>query len=91
MPAQGSTSARGYGHQHQQLRAQLLPQAWGQRCPRCGRVMLEGQALDLDHTDDRSGYRGMAHRKCNRAAGARKTNRIRRAKTTASTPQAGRW
>jgi len=36
--------------------------------------MLEGQALDLDHTADGEGYRGMAHSRCNRSEGARRGN-----------------
>jgi hypothetical protein len=74
MPRRGSSSARGYGYGHQQLRKALLPYAYGQPCPRCGETMLPGQRLDLDHTDDRAGYRGMAHATCNRRAGADKRN-----------------
>jgi hypothetical protein len=36
--------------------------------------MLAGQALDLDHTDDRRGYKGFSHAECNRrAAGFKST------------------
>lgn len=66
-------SAR-YGHAHQRLRAALLREAIGQPCHHCGRPMLEGQALDLDHTADGEGYRGMAHSRCNRSEGARRGN-----------------
>lgn len=65
-------SDRGYGREHQELRARLLPHAYGQPCTRCGREMVEGQALDLDHTDDRTGYAGFAHAFCNRQAGGRR-------------------
>lgn len=82
MPRPGGTTARGYGHDHQKLRAALLPYAYGQACTRCGRTMQPGQALDLDHTDDRSGYSGFAHRSCNRSAGAIKGNATRRAPRT---------
>jgi hypothetical protein len=74
-----STTARGYGYQHQQLRRALLPYAYGQPCHHCGKTMQPGQPLDLDHTDDRTGYRGVAHATCNRQAGARKGNAARRA------------
>jgi hypothetical protein len=70
----GGTTARGYGYTHQVLRRALLPGAYGQTCRHCGETMLPGQALDLDHNDDRTGYRGMAHAACNRRAGANKTN-----------------
>jgi hypothetical protein len=70
MPTPGSTSGRGYGYQHQRLREALLPTAYGTPCPRCGETMLPGQPLDLDHDDDRTGYRGMAHASCNRRAGS---------------------
>jgi hypothetical protein len=46
-------------------------------CTRCGRQIEPGQLWDLDHTDDRSGYLGPAHRSCNRSAGAVKGNRAR--------------
>ena len=54
--------------------------------------MLEGQDLDLGHTEDRTGYNGIEHADCNRRAGARKGNRKRgrrRAWTKAQT--ASRW
>lgn len=72
--ARGTTTQRGYGYAHQQLRAALLPQAYGSPCTRCGQTMRQGQPLDLDHTDDRGGYRGFAHSTCNRSAGAIKRN-----------------
>ena len=66
------------GWHHDKLRAQLLPYAYGTLCHFCRKPMLQGQALDLDHTDDRTSYRGMTHSRCNRADGARKTNAIKR-------------
>ena len=67
-----TTAERGYNAAHQAKRAALLATAYGQPCARCGLPMLPGQPLDLDHTDDRAGYRGMSHQACNRAAGGRK-------------------
>jgi hypothetical protein len=79
-------SARGaYGGRHQATRRALLPDAYGRPCPRCGLPMLPGQALDLDHTDDRVGYLGCSHAKCNRAAGARLGNARRRQQRERST------
>lgn len=73
------TTERGYGADHQRLRAATIDQAYGQPCTRCGQPMVKGQPLDLDHDDDRSGYRGFSHRSCNRQAGAIKRNSRRRA------------
>jgi hypothetical protein len=66
-----------YGYRHQQIRTVLLEEAYGEPCPHCGRLMQEGQALDLDHTADGGGYRGFAHARCNRAEGARRGNAAR--------------
>lgn len=52
----------------------------GQPCPRCGWPMWPSQQLDLDHTDDRSGYLGLSHRSCNRRAGQAITASILRAR-----------
>lgn len=61
-----------YDRAHQLRRRALLPNAYGQPCPRCGRVMLQGQPLDLDHGDPgAAGYLGIVHAGCNRRAGAR--------------------
>jgi hypothetical protein len=69
-----------YSGPHQAIRRALLPYAYGRPCPRCGRPMLPGQKLDLGHTDDRAGYSGIEHARCNRAAGARLGNERRRAR-----------
>jgi hypothetical protein len=67
-------SAPKYRWRHQKIREALLPQAWGQVCHLCGRPMLRGQLLDLDHDVTGQGYRGMAHRSCNRRDGAIRGN-----------------
>lgn len=89
MPAPGNTTARGYGADHQRRRraalAALVP---GTPCGRCGQPMHPGQHLDLDHTDDRDGYRGLAHSRCNRSAGGKKGSAGRRRTTTYTSP---RW
>ena len=38
-------------------------------CSRCGETIALGSAWDLDHTDDGTGYLGVSHLACNRAAG----------------------
>jgi hypothetical protein len=71
----GSTTERGYGWAHQQARAEALAvMPDGQACTRCRLPMwrAEAELLDLDHTDDRSQYAGLAHRSCNRRAGQAK-------------------
>jgi hypothetical protein len=72
----GEHRRRGYDHRHKLTRRAYLPAAYGQPCARCGETMTEGQDLDLDHTDDRTGYLGFSHRACNRAAGARAANAV---------------
>ena len=70
----GTTTQRGYGAGHRTLRRQLFDQLAarpGQPCTRCRKGMTVGQQLDLDHTADRSAYLGLAHSRCNRAAGGR--------------------
>jgi hypothetical protein len=56
----------------------MLPYAVGSACVRCGRPILVGQPVDLDHTDDRTTYLGWSHAACNRRAGARLGNHRRR-------------
>ena len=71
-----------YDRAHRELREQLLPRSYYTPCHHCGGLMIPGQALDLDHTDDRRGYRGMAHAACNRSAGATLGNRRRAQEAT---------
>jgi hypothetical protein len=79
VPTTGSTAARGYGYEHRRIRRALLASLVpGTPCPHCHEPMHPSMALDLDHTEDRSGYRGLAHRSCNRRAGAHKRNAMRR-------------
>ena len=39
------------------------------------------RALHLDHTDDRTRYRGLAHAHCNTTAGARRGGQVTASKT----------
>jgi DNA-directed RNA polymerase subunit RPC12/RpoP len=65
--ARPSTTRRGYGSHHRRTREQLLAQ-WkpGDPCARCGKPMWNRDDIDLGHTDDRTGYRGLEHSACNR-------------------------
>jgi hypothetical protein len=76
-----STTAKGYGWQHQKLRAALLRALVpGSPCPRCNQPMWPGiQALDLGHEDGsgKTRYVGLEHATCNRVAGAKFGNRLR--------------
>lgn len=82
--ARGSRAERGYGAEHKAMRAALLPDAYGTACIYCGNRMWPHENLVLDHTADRSGYRGIVHadyRDCpaggNAAEGASRGNRNR--------------
>lgn len=61
-----------YGAAHKRLRANLSQRSVGQPCARCGRLIRDGEPLELDHRDDGAGYLGMSHTNCNRVAGGRK-------------------
>lgn len=75
--SRGTRQERGYGRDHERLRAQLLPQAYGQPCTHCQARMWPHEALALDHTEDRQGYRGIVHASCNASEGASRGNRAR--------------
>jgi hypothetical protein len=67
-----------YQGPHRAIRKALLPYAYGTACHLCGRPMLPGQALDLDHRPDGLGYRGLAHAACNRRDGGKRAQLGRR-------------
>ena len=69
-----------YHYRHQQLRKRLLRRHRpGDPCPQvvagvvCGQPMYVEQGLDLGH-DDRGGWLGLVHARCNRQAGAINSN-----------------
>src|SRR4051812_34177976 len=66
-----TTAERGYGTDHRRLRERLVAALDSDApCPRCGDALGgDPTVLDLDHTDDRSGYLGLTHRCCNRSYG----------------------
>ena len=79
----GTTKQRGLGAEHVADRKRLLAlHRDGDPCWRCGQPMYKSQPLDRDHIVDRAlgGAQGpavLAHRWCNRAAGARLGNQLR--------------
>lgn len=78
----GTTAQRGLGAAHQKDRKRLLAiHRDGDPCWRCGQPMYKSQGLDRDHIVDRAlgGAEGpavLAHRSCNRSAGAKLGNRL---------------
>ena len=73
-----STNDRDYGARHKAVRAEYARAMEGGfvfLCPRCDLAVDPQLPWDLDHTDDRTGYLGPAHRTCNRRAAAEKKNR----------------
>jgi hypothetical protein len=68
---------RGYDQAHRLRRQQWEPKvrAGVVDCARCHQPIRPGQAWDLDHDDDRTGYRGPSHADCNRRAGGAITPR----------------
>ena len=70
----GSATARGYDYTHTQLSKRMRAEAVGMTCHLCGDRMAADQDLALDHTVDRSGYRGVVHLSCNARDGALRGN-----------------
>ena len=93
MPVNGTTNQRGYGASHKAARARMKPEvdAGLAHCTRCGRWIDPAQPWDADHTEDRTGYIGPAHRSCNRRAGAIKGNKQRGATSGRNAGKLRRW
>ena len=77
-----SSTARGYGYQHQQLRAWWKPivEAGGvlchaKTCVMPSRTIEPTEAWHLGHTEDRTRWTGPEHVRCNTSDGARRKNR----------------
>jgi len=69
-----SPSKRGYGKEHQQRRRTIATSiAAGQivRCWRCDTILTSD--FHLDHSDDRSAYRGPACVSCNTSLAGKKS------------------
>jgi hypothetical protein len=65
--ARGTRQQRGYGRAHELLRARWVPKvaAGKVNCARCGERISPLEPWHLDHTDDRAGYLGPSHVRCN--------------------------
>ena len=93
--AKTSRTSRGYGVAHQAMRkAAIQALTDGDPCARCHGPMYRSQRLELDHNDDRTGYLGLSHRRCNQLAAAKKggmvTSMRKRAKTQ-PLPTSRKW
>lgn len=70
----GSSTARGYGQAHRNLRQHWRPivEAGTVSCARCHQPITPEQPWDLGHDDhDRTSYTGPEHARCNRATAGR--------------------
>lgn len=77
VPRRASRQERGYGRQHDRLRAtwELKILQCDVKCARCSQLVLPGMKWHLDHTDDRTGYLGPSHERCNTSAGGKAAHR----------------
>jgi hypothetical protein len=89
-----TTTERGYGWQHQRLRAALLRALVpGSPCPRCHQPMWPAvQDVDLGHVEGsgKTAYLGILHASCNRRDGARYGNQLR-GRDGSTTRRRRRW
>lgn len=69
----GTPAQRGYGveHKRERLRWEAIIGRRPVYCARCDKRIKPGDAWDLGHTDDRSGYNGPECMRCNRSAGGK--------------------
>ena len=73
--ARPPASRRGYGAEHVKARKAAIAELERNGVGVCcigGEPIYPGQALHLDHTPDRSGYRGLACARHNRSDGAKR-------------------
>jgi hypothetical protein len=83
MPSKGNTTQRGYGREHQLIRARLLRTLKpGEPCVRCGESMYKWQRLQAGHAELSASEGGKAerleHAECNEEAGRLKAAALRR-------------
>lgn len=67
----GTRQQRGYDARHDRTRARVARTVIGTPCARCGQPIQAGDAWHLDHNDDRTGYIGPSHARCNTSAGGK--------------------
>jgi hypothetical protein len=79
MAAKATTTERGYGSKHQQLRDQWTPKVTAGLvnchavvCVESSRHIRPGSDWDLGHTPDRTRWTGPEHQRCNRTEGGRR-------------------
>jgi hypothetical protein len=75
-----SRHRRGYGRAHEYRRKAIEPTVLTGKavCCRCGEPIKPSDEWHLDHTDDRKGYLGVAHKACNLRAAGLKQQQLRR-------------
>lgn len=75
--ARGSKQQRGYGaaHIHERAKWAAIIARTDVPCSRCHQPISAGMAWQLDHTDDRTGYRGPSHKACNLSAAGKASHR----------------
>lgn len=89
-----STTARGYGAEHQKARARALRELQdGEPCPFCGGPMFPEQELDYDHAvplavGGARGDRRLSHASCNRSAGGKLRAALRNGSARRTAPPA---
>jgi hypothetical protein len=91
--AEKGRERRGYGTVHKATRERYaaLVASGLALSARYGLSIAPGAAWDLAHTDDRSGYSGPEHRKCNQLAGARKGAAVKHARYATEPTAKRRW
>lgn len=71
-------AARGYDAAHDRERtARLAAFRPGDPCALCGQPMNSNRNLDLAHNETRTGWKGLAHARCNRNTGSTGRNASR--------------
>ena len=71
----GTRQQRGYDATHDRARRRAARTVVGTPCARCGVPIKAGEAWHYDHNDDRTGYLGPSHARCNTSAGGKAAHR----------------